>query len=122
VRHVHLPAQDAGLKDSASAKAVNERHEAWKGDIPLGDDETLWAWLDGLDDASRHALLAHCVSFGINALFERPNPYSGNGVSQHGLDRRLCEADRLSHATGLDMVDAGWRPTVENYLGRVTKS
>ncbi|TIO24020.1 ParB/RepB/Spo0J family partition protein [Mesorhizobium sp.] len=122
VRHVHLPAQDSGLKDSASAKAVDERHEAWKGDIPLGDDETLWAWLDGLDDASRHALLAHCVSYGINALFERPNPYSGSGVSQHGLDQRLREADRLSHATGLDMVDAGWRPTVENYLGRVTKS
>ncbi|RWH49396.1 MAG: DNA-binding protein, partial [Mesorhizobium sp.] len=77
---------------------------------------------DGLDDASRHALLAHCVSYGINALFERPNPYSGSGVSQHGLDQRLREADRLSHATGLDMVDAGWRPTVENYLGRVTKS
>ncbi|RUV07848.1 DNA-binding protein, partial [Mesorhizobium sp. M5C.F.Ca.IN.020.32.2.1] len=51
-----------------------------------------------------------------------PNPYSGSGVSQHGLDQRLREADRLSHATGLDMVDAGWRPTVENYLGRVTKS
>lgn len=122
VRHVHLPAQDSGLKDSASAKAVDERHEAWKGDIPFGDDETLWAWLDGLDDTSRHALLAHCVSYGINALFERPNPYSGSGVSQHGLDQRLREADRLSHATGLDMVDAGWRPTVENYLGRVTKS
>lgn len=23
---------------------------------------------------------------------------------------------------GLDMVQAGWRPTVDNYLGRVTKS
>ena len=23
---------------------------------------------------------------------------------------------------GLDMVDAGWRPTVDNYLGRVTKA
>lgn len=121
VRHVHLPVQDAGLKDSPAAKAVEARHEAWKGDIPLGDDAALWAWLDGLDDASRQALLAHCVSYGINALFERPNPY-GSGISQHGLDQRLREADRLSHATGLDMVDAGWRPTVDNYLGRVTKS
>jgi len=121
VRHVHLPAQDADLKDSPAATAVDERHEAWKGDIPLGDDETLWAWLDGLDEASRQTLLAHCVSYGINALFERPNPY-GTGVSQHGLDQRLREADRLSRATGLDMVDAGWRPTVDNYLGRVTKS
>lgn len=121
VRHVHLPTQDAELKDSPAAKAIDERHEAWKGDIPLGDDETLWAWLDGLDEASRQALLAHCVSYGINALFERPNPY-GSGVSQHGLDQRLREADRLSRATGLDMVDAGWRPAVDNYLGRVTKS
>ncbi len=27
----------------------------------------------------------------------------------------------LAHAVGLDMVQAGWRPTVDNYLGRVTK-
>ncbi|MER9364985.1 ParB/RepB/Spo0J family partition protein [Mesorhizobium sp. M0518] len=121
VRHIHLPVQDAGLKDSPAAKAVDDRHEAWKGGIPLGDDATLWAWLDGLDEAGRQAVLAHCVSYGINALFERPNPY-GSGVSQHGLEQRLREADRLSHATGLDMVGAGWRPTVENYLGRVTKS
>ena len=61
------------------------------------------------------------VSYGVNALFERPNPYSGSGVSQHGLDVRLSQADRLARATGLDMVAAGWRPTVGNYLGRVTK-
>ncbi|MEO8884123.1 MAG: ParB/RepB/Spo0J family partition protein, partial [Devosia sp.] len=35
VRHVHLIAQDAGLKDSPSAKAVEARHEAWKNDIPI---------------------------------------------------------------------------------------
>ncbi|MBU2531435.1 MAG: hypothetical protein KKB37_01750, partial [Alphaproteobacteria bacterium] len=47
---------------------------------------------------------------------------SGSGVSQHSLDQRLSQADRLASATGLDMVEgAGWRPTVENYLGRVTK-
>ncbi|MGE4412027.1 MAG: DNA-binding protein, partial [Sphingobium sp.] len=31
-------------------------------------------------------------------------------------------ADRLARETGLDMVQVGWRPTVGNYLGRVTKS
>jgi ParB family chromosome partitioning protein len=82
----------------------------------------LWDWLDRLDETSRLALLAHCVSYGVNALYERPNPYGGSGVSQHGLDQRLTQADRLARATGLDMVDAGWRPTVDNYLGRVTKS
>jgi len=66
-------------------------------------------------------LLAHCVSFGVNALHEKPNPYGGMGVSQHGLDVRLSQADWLARATGLDMLAVGWRPTVGNYLGRVTK-
>ncbi len=75
-----------------------------------------------LDDTSRMALLAHCVSYGVNALYERPNPHSGSGVSQFGLDCRLSGADRIARATGFDMVmDGGWRPTVDNYLGRVTK-
>jgi ParB family chromosome partitioning protein len=82
----------------------------------------LWDWLHALDEASRQALLAHCLSFGVNALYERPNPYSGMGISQHGLDRRLREADRLARTTRLDLVEAGWKPTVANYLGRVTKS
>ena len=67
-------------------------------------------------------LLAHCVSYGVNALYERPNPYSGSGISEHGLKVRLAQADRLARATGLDMAQAGWRPTVGNYLGRVTKA
>lgn len=121
VRHVHLLTQETSLKDSPSAKAIEARHDAWKSDVPLGDDAALWTWLDGLDEPSRLALLAHCVSFGVNALVERINPY-GAGISQHGLEQRLREADRLAQATGLDMVDAGWRPTVDNYLGRVTKT
>lgn len=120
VRHVFFPVQDETLKDSPSARAVQERHEAWAGDIPA-DGGALWDWLATLDDTSRMALLAHCVSYGVNALYEKPNPYGGNGVSQHGLDMRLCQADRLARATGLDMVEVGWRPTVGNYLGRVTK-
>jgi ParB family chromosome partitioning protein len=121
VRHVSFPAQDPALKDSPSARAITERHQAWSADVPV-DDATLWDWLDRLDETSRLALLAHCVSYGVNALYERPNPYGGSGLSQHGLDQRLTQADRLARATGLDLVDAGWRPTVDNYLGRVTKS
>ncbi|RWH82218.1 ParB/RepB/Spo0J family partition protein [Mesorhizobium sp.] len=120
VNHVFFPVQDEALKDSPSARAVHERHEGWAGDIPA-DDDALWNWLAALDDISRMALLAHCVSYGVNALYEKPNPYGGGGVSQHTLDMRLAQADRLAHATGLDMVEVGWRPTVANYLGRVTK-
>lgn len=120
VREVHFPVQAEGLGESASAKSIQERQEHWGDHIPA-DDAALWDWLEGQDNDTRMELLAHCVSFGVNALHEKPNPYSGMGVSQHGLDVRLRQADRLARATGLDMVAAGWRPTVGNYLGRVTK-
>lgn len=121
VRNVFFSAQSEELTDSAPAREIAERHQRWGDHIPA-DDQALWDWLTDLDDTSRLDLLAHCVSFGVNALFERPNPYGGTGVSQHGLDVRLAQADRLQHATGLDMVAAGWKPTVGNYLGRVTKA
>ncbi len=122
IRHRNLASQGSDLAESVSAKAIDERYEAWRTDIP-SDEDVLWDWIAGLDDASRMALLAHCVSYGVNALYERPNDHSAAGPSQHSLARRLAGADRLAHATGLDMVvDAGWRPTVANYFGIVTKA
>ncbi len=119
VNHVFFSAQSEELKDSAPAREVAERHERWGDHVPA-DDQALWDWLAHLDDGTRLDLLAHCVSFGVNALFERPNPY-GSGISQHGLDVRMAQADRLARAVDLDMATAGWKPTVGNYLGRVTK-
>jgi ParB family chromosome partitioning protein len=116
---VFFSIQPADLKDSPPAKAVAERHEAWKADVPK-DESQLWDWLAVLDDTSRAALLAHCVSFGVNALYEKGDRY-GAGVSSHTVEQRIAEADRLAQAVDLDMVQAGWRPTVENYLGRVPK-
>ena len=120
VRHVFFPVQAADLKDSPSAQAVAERHEAWKAELPK-DDDALWDWLAALDDTRRAALLAHCVSFGVNALYEKGDRHGGPGVSAHGVQHRIAQADRLARAVGLDMVEAGWRPTIDNYLGRVTK-
>ena len=120
VRHVFFPAQAVDLKDSPSAKAVADRHEAWKAELPK-DDHSLWDWLAALDDGRRAALLAHCVSFGVNALYEKGDRYGGPDVSAHGVQQRIAQADRLARAVGLDVVEAGWRPTVDNYLGRVTK-
>jgi ParB family chromosome partitioning protein len=119
IRTVHFPMQAVGLKECLSAKSVEERHDAWKAEMPKGED-ALWDWIVALDEASRQALLAHCISFGVNALFEKVNPY-GAGISAHGLERRLAQSDRLAQAVGLDMVEVGWQPTVDNYLGRVTK-
>jgi ParB family chromosome partitioning protein len=121
VRHIFFPAQAEELGDSLSVKSVDERNEHWKSRIPA-DDTALWDWLTGLGEENRLALLAHCVSYGVNALYERPNPYSGSGVSEYGLQLRFDQADRLARETGLDMVQVGWRPTISNYLGRVSKS
>lgn len=129
VRHVFFPAQAPDLKDCPSASSIAARREAWAaelgrlaGDDRGGDrDDALWDWLHGLDGASRLALLAHCVSFGVNGLQEKVDRYGGSGLSQHGLARRIAEADRLALAVNLDMVEAGWRPTEANYLARVTK-
>ena len=80
-----------------------------------------WDYLSALDQSSRLALLAHCLSFGINALHEKVNPY-GAGITSGGLNRRMAQADLVSQAVDLDMVEAGWEPTVDNYLNRVPKA
>src|SRR3546814_18627488 len=36
--------------------------------------------------------------------------------------RALAHADRVAQAVDLDMVAAGWSPTIGNYLCRVTKA
>jgi len=121
VRHVYMSAQAPDLKDSVVAKLVDERHAAWEADLPLGDDAALWDYLTVLDQSSRLALLAHCLSFGINALHEKVNPY-GAGISTSGLTRRMAHADLVARAVDLDMVEAGWEPTVDGYLNRVPKA
>jgi hypothetical protein len=114
-----MPVQASDLKDSASANPIAKRQEAWKAALPT-DDTALWDWLTMLDETRRVALLGHCVSFGINALHEKIDRYGG-GLSVHGIARPLGQANRLARVVGLDMVEAGWRPTVDNYLGRVPK-
>ena len=121
IGQVYFGVQAADLNESVSAKMVDARHEHWEAALPFSDDDALWDHLNALGDAARLALLAHCVSFGINALQERPNTFCGNGVSAHGLARRMAQADRVARETGLDMVEVGWVPTVGNYLGRVPK-
>jgi ParB family chromosome partitioning protein len=103
--------QTQGLADTAWAKEIDERQESWGRDLPKDSDE-LWAFLIRLDDASRQALFAHCASQSVNAVVE---PWNRR-------PRALAHADQLARTLGFDMVEAGWTPTVENYLGRVTKA
>jgi ParB family chromosome partitioning protein len=121
VRHVYMSAQASDLKDSVVAKLVDDRHAEWEADLPLGDDAALWDYLTSLDQVSRLSLLAHCLSFGINALHEKVNPY-GAGISAGGLTKRMTQSDLVAQAVELDMVEAGWEPTVDTYLNRVPKA
>jgi ParB family chromosome partitioning protein len=115
-----FPAQAPGLRESASAKAVEVRHEAWKARLPKSEND-LWDALAALDGGAQASLFAHCASFAVNAVYEPANRYNQGRVSAHGVRTRLDQANVVARAAGLDMVQAGWRPTVDNYLGRVTK-
>jgi ParB family chromosome partitioning protein len=121
VRSAGFPIQAPGLKDTAAARAIDERHAAWEERLPE-DEAALWDWLVALEDDERAALFAHCTSLGVNALYEKADRYGGGTITVHGVQQRLAEADRLARTVDLDMVEAGWRPMVDNYLGRVTKS
>lgn len=120
VRHVYMSAQVSDLKDSVVAKLIDERHAEWEADLPLGDDAALWDYLTSLDQASALPFLAHSLSFGINALHEKVNPY-GAGISASGLTKLMAQSDLVAQAVDLDMVEAGWEPTVDTYLNRVPK-
>jgi ParB family transcriptional regulator, chromosome partitioning protein len=115
-----FPTQAPGLRESASAKAVEARHESWKARLPK-EENGLWHALTALDGTAQASLFAHCASFAVNAVYEPANRYSQGPVSAHGVQARLDQADVLARAVGLDMVQAGWKPTVDNYFGRVTK-
>ncbi|MGY4629885.1 hypothetical protein ACVWY3_007641 [Bradyrhizobium sp. USDA 4486] len=89
--------------------------------MPKSEND-LWDALTALDGGAQASLSAHCASFAANAVYEPANRYNQGRVSAHGIRTRLDQADVLARAVGLDMVQAGWRPTVDNYLGRITKS
>lgn len=107
------------LRETPWSMAVQERHEQWAARLP-DEPGALWDFLAALAHDEQMALLAHCVSLGVNALFEPTKGYDGR-ISAHGIACRIAAADALASVVGLDMAEAGWVPTVDNYLGRVTK-
>ena len=99
-----------GIEDTPLAAKANAAHEAWAERMPR-DVADLWAFIVALDDEDRMALLAHCVSCTVNAL----------RLPWDRKPRSLQTADRLASALALDMTK-DWTPTVDSYLGRVTKA
>jgi ParB family chromosome partitioning protein len=111
LKSVGFGTQAPGLNDSASAEAIRVRHETWAKVLPK-DSADLWEALQEWDGDSQAMLFAHVVSLSVNAVHEAWNR----------RPRALAHADRLAQAIELDMAAAGWRPTVDTFLGRVTKA
>jgi ParB family chromosome partitioning protein len=113
--------QPSDLRESPSARAIAARHAEWKARLPKSDKD-LWAALQALDGDTQAALFAHCAAFAVNAVWEAGGRYDTGRISSHTIQRRVVHADVLAATVGLDMAAEGWRPTVANFLGRVTKA
>lgn len=111
VKSVSFGTQAPGLNDSASAEAIRARHEIWAKALPK-ESADLWDTLQEWDGDSQAGLFAHIVSLSANAVYE---PWNRR-------PRAFAHADHLAQAVDLDMAAAGWKPTVDNFLGRVTKA
>jgi ParB family chromosome partitioning protein len=111
LKSVAFSNQAPGLTDSATAEAIRVRHEGWTKRMPKEPDD-LWDTLRGWDVGNRSELFAHVVSLSVNAVHE----------SWNRRPRALAHADRLARTVNLDMAAMGWSPTVDNFLGRVTKA
>ena len=111
VKSAAFTAQAPGLNDTRLARVLTDRHQAWLALMPK-HPEDLWDALSRLDGPERQSLFAHCVGLGVNAVHEVYNR----------RPKALAHADVLAQAVDLDMAAAGWTPTVDGYLGRVTKA
>lgn len=100
-----------GLSDTPCAQSLEASLENWLKALPK-QPEDLWDALKAFDSDSRDLLFAYCVAMTVNAVYE---PYNRK-------PRALAHADTLASAVGLDMTKAGWSPTADNYLARVTKA
>ncbi|MGE4482917.1 ParB/RepB/Spo0J family partition protein [Acidocella sp.] len=100
-----------GLADTKLAQIIDARHRALTQKLPE-DPRALWEALVGLDSDSRHELFAHCVSLTVNGIHEAFNRQP----------RAIAHAGQLAEVLSVNLVDAGWVATADNYLGRVTKA
>ena len=110
----------ADLKDSSPARAIAERHRCWKARLPEASQH-LWDALLKLDSHEQAALFAHCASLSVNAQAEVVPKYDNGRISKAVVERRIAHSHVLAQAVGLDVVGAGWRPTVAGYFASVTK-
>lgn len=96
--------------ESPAALIVDQRHQHWQSRLPEKAEDA-WDFIGTLSAAERLELLAHSTSLTVNVLVEK--------YSQR--DPNVLQGDQLAGALQLDMATAGWTPTAENYLSRISK-
>ena len=113
VKSVTFNAQAPGLNDSMVARTLTRSAPVLAGRPMPKHPEDLWAALSRLNvRIASESLFAHCVGLSVNGVHEAYNR----------RPQALAHADVLAKAVDLDMAAAGWTPTVDTYLGRVTKA
>jgi ParB family transcriptional regulator, chromosome partitioning protein len=106
-----MTSQAPGLKETAAVLEFQARHAQWQAELPKAQG-ALWEHLASMDPDSQMQLFAHLAAATVNVLRE---PWERRpGAIAHG--------NILARDVGLDMIAAGWTPTVDNYLGRVPKA
>lgn len=95
--------------ESLAGHALATHREEWQKRLPR-EVEDLWQALADMSGKERMALLAFCAALTVNAV--RDGRHSAS---------ELAHADLLHKALPLDMTRY-WKPTVANYLGRVSKA
>jgi len=103
--------QAKGLGDTPYAQSLDARIERWAQALPKRAED-LWDALSEFDGDTLAALFAHCVAMTVNAVQE----------PHYRKPRQIAHAGVLAATIGLDMAEAGWTPTADSYLGRVTKA
>lgn len=98
------------LDDEVPAVAVRARHDAWQTLLPEAAED-LWDALLAMEVNTRAMLLAHVVSLSVNVMC----------AGETRIPPSHAHGHQLARAVGLDVVAAGWEPTVESYFGRVSK-
>jgi ParB family chromosome partitioning protein len=104
-------AHPPGFKESAAVAEFKARHAQWQAELPKAKD-ALWRHLGAMDLESQMQLFAHLAAATINVLHQPWNRTPG----------ALAHGNVVAGDVGLDMVAAGWTPTVDTYLGRVPKA
>jgi ParB family transcriptional regulator, chromosome partitioning protein len=94
------------------AACLDRDRADWAHRLPE-DPAALWPWCMAQSRETQLDLLAFLSANMVDAM-RRNHDRDGNPRLRHG--------DQLARAVDLDMVAAGWKPTVDNYLGRVPKA